>query len=391
MDRWQVTGRISEVRGTRALFLAILFGVTVAILVVAFVAPEDGRGPAGLLDAQAFAAAPVSGGSLIAGEGVPARLRAGCGQPPAVRAVLAGSIHVRSGVVALAASHGSLWVAGFGAVSRLDLGTGRMLARIKTPKTEDYSSIAIGDGSVWVTADGGTVYRIDPSTNRVVARIHVGGYVQGIAVGAGRVWVTRPSQGRGDVVRIDPRTDDVAGAPIRVGRGPGQVVYGLHRVWVQNTSPASVMRIDPAPARVTTVVGTRPVAYGSFVVGAIAIGCGSLWTAANGSLTRRDPRTGQVQASIRIPRAQDIAIGAGEVWVLAAPRSRSPTLFYPIKHTAALWQVDPGSNRISAQPIRLHAQEPIALIASHRSVWAADYTTAIVMRFRLDHRSSRAR
>ena len=78
--------------------------------------------------------------------------------------------------------------------------------------------------------------------------------------------------------------------------------------WVQNTSPASVMRIDPGTGRVATVVGTRPVPYGSFVVGWIAIGYGSLWTVADDFLTRIDPRTSQVQARIRIPRVQDIAI-----------------------------------------------------------------------------------
>jgi streptogramin lyase len=303
------------------------------------------------------------------------------------------SVHVRSGAVALAASNGALWVSGFGAVSRLDPATGRVVAVIKTAGTGDYSSIAVGDASVWVTAAerGGTVYRIDPSTNRVVATIRVGGSVQGIAVAPARIWVTRPLQGPGDVIRIDPHTNRVAGAPITVGPGPTQVVYGQHALWVQDTSPASVMRVDPATGRVATVVGTRPVPRGSFVVGAIAIGYGSLWTAANDSLTRIDPRTGQVQAGVHIPRAQEIAIGAGEVWVLAAPRSSSPTLFYPIKHTAALWEVSPGSNRIIAKPVRLASQQPVAVTASHENVWVADYSSATVTRFRLDHRACGAR
>jgi streptogramin lyase len=302
----------------------------------------------------------------------------------AVRPVLAASVHVRSGAIALAASNRALWVAGFGAVSRLDPATGRVVARIRTPGTGDYSSVAVGDASVWVTASdgGGRVYRIDPSTNRVEATIDVGGSVEGIAVGAGRVWVTQPLEGSGDVIRIDPHTNREAGPPIKVGPGPTQVVYGQHAVWVQNTSPASVVRVDPATGHVVTVVGTRPVPYGSFVVGAIAIGYGSLWTAANDSLTRIDPRTSEVQASVRIPRAQEIAIGTGAVWVLAAPRSSSPTLFYPIKHTAALWEVDPGNNRMIAQPIRLAAQQPIAVTVSHNSVWVADYSSATVTRFR---------
>ncbi|MGI9184816.1 MAG: hypothetical protein ACR2GZ_07615 [Solirubrobacteraceae bacterium] len=81
----------------------------------------------------------------------------------------------------------------------------------------------MGEGSVWVTAGrgDGSVYRIDPATDRVVATIHVGGSVSGIAVGAGRVWVSRAAQGPGDVIRIDPHPNRVSGAPVKVGPDPG--------------------------------------------------------------------------------------------------------------------------------------------------------------------------
>jgi hypothetical protein len=49
--------------------------------------------------------------------------------------------------------------------------------------------------------------------------------------------VTEARQGTGRLVAIDRRTDRAAGPPIPVGPGPGQVVYALHAVWVQNTSP----------------------------------------------------------------------------------------------------------------------------------------------------------
>jgi DNA-binding beta-propeller fold protein YncE len=301
----------------------------------------------------------------------------------AVRPVLGARIHVPPRAVDVVAEDGTLWVAGPGTVSRLDPATGRVEARIRTPDTGDYSQIAFVARSAWVTTGGGVVYRIDSLTNRVVATVHVGGSLQGIAVGGGRVWVTRTLQGPGQLIRIDPRTNKVAGPPIKVGPGPGQVTYGHGTVWVQNTSPRSVMRIDPTTGHVTTVIGVVPVAYGSFVVGAIAVGYGSLWSAVNDTLIRVDPRTGQVIASVQIPRAQEIAIGDGEVWVLAAPRSSSPTLFYPIKHTAALWEVDPNSNRIIGKPIRLDALQPIAVTAADRNVWVADYATATVTRLRL--------
>lgn len=276
-----------------------------------------------------------------------------------------------------------MWVAGFGAVSRLDPVTGRIEDRVRTPNTGDYSRIAVGDGSVWITAGGGAVYRIDPSTNRVVATVHLGGSVQGVAVGAARVWVTRPSNGAGEVIRIDPRTNRVAGPPIKVGPGPGQVIYGQHAVWVQNSSPASVMRIDPATGHVVTIVGARPADSGSPVAGAIAVGHDSLWAATDDVLMRVDPGTGQVVASLPIPRGVAVAIGAHEIWVLAYPRSSSPTVFDPIKHTAALWEVNPKTDRIIGKPIRLDALQPIAVTAIQRNVWVADYDSATVTQLRL--------
>jgi hypothetical protein len=43
------------------------------------------------------------------------------------------------------------------------------VATVETPGTEGHSRVAVGEGAVWVTADGGKVYRIDPVTNAVVA------------------------------------------------------------------------------------------------------------------------------------------------------------------------------------------------------------------------------
>lgn len=294
-----------------------------------------------------------------------------------VRPVLTAQSRVRSGAEDLATSDGALWVAGFQAVCRLDPVTGRVVARIRIPGVANDRSIAVGDGSIWITSGittvPGGVYRIDPSTDRVVAIIHVGGTVLGIAVGAGGVWVTRPTQGPGEVIRIDPETNRVTGPAIKVGPGPAQIVYGEGAVLVENTSPPSVMRIDPATGNVSAVP----------VVGVTAVGYDSLWAVSDDSLTRLQPTSGQVIASVRIPRGVAVAIGAGAVWVLVYSRSSSPTVFDPIKHTAALWEVDPSSDHIVGKPIRLDALQPIAITATDRNVWVADYNSGTVTRLRL--------
>jgi len=87
------------------------------------------------------------------------------------------------------------------AVWRIDARTNEPLARIPLPVTP--MRIALGAGSVWVTglrvlsssgkSVDATVLRIDPATNRIVARISLHTHaVDGIVVSHGLVWVAVP-------------------------------------------------------------------------------------------------------------------------------------------------------------------------------------------------------
>jgi YVTN family beta-propeller protein len=52
------------------------------------------------------------------------------------------------------------------------------------------AGVAVGLGSVWVTSQcAGTLSRIDPATNRVVATIKLGYHPFDLAVGGGFAWV----------------------------------------------------------------------------------------------------------------------------------------------------------------------------------------------------------
>jgi len=88
------------------------------------------------------------------------------------------------------------------AVWRIDARTNEPVARIALPLTP--IRIAVGAGSVWVTAlrvrstrgssVDATVFRIDPATDRIVARIPLRTRaVDGIAVTRGLVWVAVPA------------------------------------------------------------------------------------------------------------------------------------------------------------------------------------------------------
>jgi hypothetical protein len=96
-----------------------------------------------------------------------------------------------------------MWLAGFGVLYRIDERTGRMLARIPLESPRD---VAYGAGSIYALG-AHSLLRIDPATNRDLARRPIPGITQAVSAASTGVWVAsvaRPAKSR--VLRLDPRT-----------------------------------------------------------------------------------------------------------------------------------------------------------------------------------------
>ena len=103
---------------------------------------------------------------------------------------------------------------------------GRVTKRVPVVATE-LDGLAAGAGAVWVTApQDGLVWRITPDATR---SIDVGAGARGVAVGGGSVWVANAA--RGTVTRIDPRSNRVTKV-IRVGNAPRALASDGRRLWV---------------------------------------------------------------------------------------------------------------------------------------------------------------
>jgi hypothetical protein len=189
-------------------------------------------------------------------------------------------------------------------------------------------AIAVTRQAVWL-AVGGLVLRVDPTTGRalVVPEVDTGAPVVDLTAGAGAVWAV--------------------------------------------TSINGLLRIDPGTARLT--------APNPGPVSAIATGAGGVWAVCcrgrgpRGRVTRLDPASGQVIATIGLP-ARPLAVGAGSdvVWVRGAG--------------GWLWRVDPTYGR-QAGAIRL-ATVPGAelagkLVVAGGAVWISDPGPGVVRRFDL--------
>ena len=104
----------------------------------------------------------------------------------------------------LATGLGGIWTLnqGDGSVSRVDPATNKVSATIEVGVPGGGGDIAVGEGAVWVTANGKPLSKIDPATNRVVTQ-YVGKGGDAMRVGLGSVWLSNHEFH--EVWRIDPK------------------------------------------------------------------------------------------------------------------------------------------------------------------------------------------
>jgi virginiamycin B lyase len=148
--------------------------------------------------------------------------------PPAAEAVRGG--------------FGSLWVAtSRQAVVRVDPADGSIQATVETGFGSRF--MAVGDDAVWVmNQDDGTVSRIDPATNAVVATVQVSNErIPGgdIAVGDDAVWVRTEAE---LATAVDPATDEVVRV-LAPAAGSGSIAVTPGAVWITAHDTRQVHRV----------------------------------------------------------------------------------------------------------------------------------------------------
>jgi len=224
-----------------------------------------------------------------------------------------------------------------GTLSRIDLVTLRVTEPADLGQVTPYCVDAT-TRAVWVTGsgdDGGDVIGIDPSTNEVVARIHIEpgegtGGIGCVAADDQSVWVTRG--GKDDsLLRIDPQTNEVV-AVVDIANPDywNQMVIEGGALWVATgphvllddgttTSEVQLLRVDPATSTVS-----EPVLIGQGMFG-LGAGDGFLWVFDGlhfEELTQIDPETGTIVRRIPIGGGGSswggdpgIDAGDGTVWM----------------------------------------------------------------------------
>ena len=201
-----------------------------------------------------------------------------------------------------------------GVAARVDLTFGKLVApagvRDQPGLSTNPNPLAVSGGVAWVANDVSQVVRIPG--NGPVSRIDVGNGPSGIAIGEGATWVADAADDT--VSRIN-----AAGRVLRVipvGPGASGIAVGGGAVWVADTLADSSW----CGSILSTRLGHTTIAVGSRPSG-VACGDGSVWVAnsGDGTVSRIDPRTDRVAATIRVGQSpQELVVTAGAVWVSVA-------------------------------------------------------------------------
>jgi DNA-binding beta-propeller fold protein YncE len=148
-----------------------------------------------------------------------------------------------STLVVVTTGHGAVWV-----IEE----SGAVLRRVSPRALNTEAKIRVGRGSsavvadaaaVWVAnGDAGRLLRIDPSSNRIMARIAVRASDSvSLAAGGGAIWWI--DNYRGTASRIDVESNRAVGSPLRLGGPAGGAAVSGRTLWVAMPSARSVARI----------------------------------------------------------------------------------------------------------------------------------------------------
>ena len=278
------------------------------------------------------------------------------------------------------------------------------------------TDLAVGPDAVWVLNRNrlpaqDLLVRVDPATDRVVARIPVGRNAIRVTVGDGSVWVLRSSPERADLVEVDPArnlvvgtrqvwaTSDpdgslaeqlvVAGGSAWFVAQPGLVRYDLRAnaahtvlaasrysplfglaaagdsIWVG--AAGSVVRVRLSDAAVLAPVNLA--ALGVIPIDGLATGGGELWVLGYDQAVKVNPETGRVVSSVELRSGTSADLQPGLVAAdstVVAARGRT-----------SLYLLDLAANRAQA-PVPLPGTGAIGVGAG--AVWVTDNARGRLLR-----------
>lgn len=288
--------------------------------------------------------------------------------------------------VALAFDGAVMWVlSSTGEISRIDPATNKVSAPTMVAPGWTWGGFGVNAAGLWLgDFDANLVYRIDPVSLAVVAKIPVAANPDGTSVTADAVWIAQHRGG--SVTRIDPSTNKAV--TIVIGHqgpsGPHDIGFGAGSVWVSAGDTVNdggpggaVVRIDPTTNKVqaTIKIPANASACGGFAISDQAVWMDSC--ANQNVMVRIDPSTNQVVATVDLggfggpPILMD-----GVPWVLVMKTDGG-------SDPARLVRIDPATNLVDRVFSLGDTFRSERLLVALGSVWTTNWSNDQVLRLPL--------
>ena len=188
--------------------------------------------------------------------------------------------------IGVAYGAGSLWLVGGADVIRVDPRSGRTLRHYSA----SADVLVYADGAVWAASSDGSVWKIDPVGNVIVAHAKLHPVLGDLTVGGGSVWVSILGENK----LYELSEDDLSvlqAAP--AGLDPERISTGGGTVWVANTAANAVSHLaEGSGARTQFATGSEPTV--------VRVHDGLVWAAAVRPLPPLPPIVGE-QIRISLP------------------------------------------------------------------------------------------
>jgi len=234
-------------------------------------------------------------------------------------------------------------------------------------------AIKAGFGSIWALDSGGTLYRLKPSSGKVVKRIALNiAAAYNIWIGGGSVWVAA-DQGA-QVARVSPQTNRVV-ARITVGDGPASMAFAGGTAWVINHRDTTIDRIDLGtnrPTVLTTLGGDRAPERMVWLNG-------SLWITGRGTeLLKLNPANGATEKTIALDVSGiDLVAAGNDLWIPTRSANVDPTGFPTMN---ALKHVSASTGAVSTVVRPTSRLDVHGLAFRNGTVWIADNRSGVLYR-----------
>jgi DNA-binding beta-propeller fold protein YncE len=207
-----------------------------------------------------------------------------------------------------------------------------------------HSPLAVSGNAVWVATEN-TVIRLDPKSGEVVARIpFCTGEPFILSASDSAVWVGSLGSywswvRHYTVSKIDPQTNGVVTTlPQEFSMRSARVIAGTNALWLLDGWADTLSRIDPTSGQVVATVALGPYRLA-------AVGEGAIWfvNAREGNVIRINPETNQVTGTIPLPHPDD-----GHPDEIYGPPRSAEDVIWIASSAERFHGIDPSTNQVVA-------------------------------------------